>query len=97
MTNNEVKIEELKEDLSKIKDLNILGDTAGGKELVKVLVTDIITSIDDLVSNRETLSHQGFIAIACDIKTRLDVVRSITRAKKNKIFLEELLKEALQE
>ena len=95
MTSNDTKIEEIKEDLGKIKDLNILGETEGGKQLISTLMTDVVSSIDDLVSSRETLSHQGFIAIAWDIKTRLDVIRSITRAKKNKEFLEELLKEAL--
>lgn len=89
------KIEEVTEDLKKIKDLTILNDTPGGKQLTSALTTDIISSIDQIIDGRSTLTLQEFIAIACDIKARLDVVRSIKRSKKNEQFLEELLADLL--
>lgn len=92
----ESEIEEIKEDLGAAKDLSTQALTPGGKALIKALSTDIISSIETLTTNRGTLTLQEFIAIACDIKARLDVARAMSKAKKNKQLLEEILKEALQ-
>ena len=91
------KEEELKDDIKKIKDVVVLGETKGGKQLMDGLTKDIISSIENLTDNRATLTLQEFVSLASDIKTKLDVVRVITRAKKNDQFLQTELKEALEE
>lgn len=91
------KVEEIKKDLQSVVDLSVIAELEGGKQLIKGLTTDILSSIEGIVAGRDTYTLQQFIASACDIKTRLDMVRSITRAKDNKIFLEKELKEALAE
>lgn len=95
MENN--KIEEIKSDLEKVKDVVIFSESKQGGVLVETLTQDIIASIEKLCGEVETLSHAQFIAVACDIKTKLSTVRAITRAKKNEEYLQGLLKEALQE
>lgn len=95
MENN--KIEEIKSDLDKAKEVAIFGESKHGGVIVESLTQDVIASIEKLCSDVETLSHAQFIAVACDIKTKLSTVRAITRAKKNEEYLQGLLKEALQE
>jgi len=91
------KKEEIQEDLKKIKDIVILSETEGGKALKTGLLKDIVDCVDNFVDNRDKLTHQEFIALACDIKSKLDVLRVLTRAKKNEKFLMEELKATLQE
>lgn len=91
------KKEEIKKDLQAVTDLSVIAELDGGKQLIKGLTTDIISSIEGIVAGRDSYTLQQFIASACDIKTRLDMVRSLTRAKDNKAFLEKELKDALAE
>jgi len=86
---------EIEEDLKKVADLAVLSETEGGKQLIAVLTTDLIEGLDLMLANRDTYTLQQFVAGTCDLKTRLDVIRSIARAKTNKELLEELLKESL--
>lgn len=93
----QTKKEIIEEDLKAIKDIVILSDTKGGQELVKGLTKDIVATLDSLADNRATLSLQEFVSLASDIKSKLDVVRVITRAKGNETFLKEELTEALKQ
>ena len=88
--------EEIKKDLQTVTDLTVIADLEGGKQLIKGLTEDIISSLEGIVAGRDSYTLQQFIASACDIKTRLDIVRSITRSKDNKTFLEKELKDALE-
>lgn len=90
-----VNKEDIIEDLNKIKDIVILADTEGGKQLVSLLVEDIVSNIDGLLNERHTASHTQLISMICDLKARLDMVRIITRAEHNEKFLKELLEETL--
>lgn len=89
------KIEEIKEDLHTVQDLVVLSETKGGKQLINGLTEDILSSIEGMVNQRETLTIQGFVSFACDIKTKLDVVRAIKNAKTNENLLKELLNEVM--
>lgn len=94
---NQEKIAEVKKDLQAVTDLSVIAELDGGKQLLKGLTIDIISAVESIVAGRDSFTLQQFIATACDIKTRLDIVRSITRAKDNKTFLEKELKDALAE
>lgn len=81
------KKEELKEDLERAKDLVLVAESKGGKLLRGSLMRDIMYSIDSFVENRSTLTHNEFIALACDIKSKRDVLKVLSNAKENEKFL----------
>lgn len=85
----------LEEDIKVVTGLEILANSNGGKALLGDLQSDIILAITKIVDNRATYSIQEFVAVACDIKTKLDVVRTLTRASNNREYLEKLLKEKI--
>jgi len=86
---------EVIEDLNKIKDVVILAETAGGKELADTLVVDIVADIVKIVEGREFLTHYQYITMASDIKAKLDVLKVLKKAPANEAYLKELLKEIL--
>jgi hypothetical protein len=90
-----VNKDEVIEDLNKIKDIVILSQTEAGKQFLSALTEDIIATINDMVVNREQLTHMQFISKACDIKAKLEIARAIKKAPANEKFLKELLEETL--
>lgn len=85
--------EEIKEDLIQAMELETLANSAGGKKLVKALREDILSTLDSLLRKRDTATLQEFISYSCDIKTKLDVIKTLSKAKSNKETLEAMLKE----
>lgn len=90
-----VNKEDVIEDLNKIKDIVILSQTEGGKQFLKALTDDIVSIVNDIVTNREELTHLQFISKACDIKAKLEVARAIKKAPANEKFLKELLEDVI--
>jgi len=97
MTNKEEEKKEIEKDLDAVATISALSDMAGGKLLVKNLVIDIVSCVDTLCSKHKTLTMQEFISLCAEMKTKVDMTRVITRARKNKKYLETLLAEALKE
>lgn len=93
----EEQIKDLKEDLKKVKPLDTLARSEGGKILVDGLTADIVSNFETFTHGSESFTLDQFKALAVSTKEKLDLVRTITRAKDNKRFLEEELKEALKE
>lgn len=91
------KKKEIKKDLETSKDLKILADSNGGKVLKKGLLSDIVGAVDRMIANRDKNTLQEFVSAACDIKTKLDVLRALDNAKSNVEFLEEAFQAAAQE
>lgn len=89
--------EEIKKDLGAVAAITAIADMEGGKTLVKNLLKDVVSCVDSVCSHHETLTLQQFISLGAEMKTKLDMVRVISRSKKNKKYLEELLAEPLQE
>lgn len=87
----------LTDDLDKITAIGVVSKTEGGKILVEGLLTDIVSSVDTIANKHSTLTANEFITIGASIKTKLDLVRVMTKADKNKEELTEMLKEALQD
>ena len=92
MENKEEK-EQLKEDIKSYIDLETLANTSGGKILIKALRSDIVSVISHMTENKEDYTLQQFISSACDIKSKLDILKSLTRAESNKEELEKILLE----
>lgn len=89
------KTKELEEDIKLAGDIEHVADTKGGKHLIDGLTADIVAGVDTLAVKHPTLTLQEFVAISADIKTRIDLLRALTRAKKTKESLIEMLGEAL--
>lgn len=90
------KEEEIIEDLKKVTDLVTVANSPGGKQLVAVMMEDIISNIEGLLAGRYTMTHMELVTSICDVKAKLDVVRVINRAESNEDFLKGLLAETLQ-
>lgn len=90
------KEEEIIEDLKKVTDLVTVANSPGGKQLVAVMMEDIISNIEALLAGRYTMTHMELVTSICDVKAKLDVVRVINRAESNEDFLKGLLAETLQ-
>lgn len=88
---------ELKDDIELAGNLEHVAATKGGKVLIKGLTEDIVAGIDTLAVKHPTLTLQEFVAIGADLKTRIDLLRSLTRAKKSKEALVAMLEEAIAE
>lgn len=84
-------------DLDDASSLSALADSEGGKLLQKSLVTDVVSVIDSLTSRYDKLTMQEFISLCAEAKTKIDMARAISRARKNKKYLEGLLSDALGE
>lgn len=89
------EVKEIARDLEEISKIEALSITDGGKALVRGLLSDVVMCVDTLALGYSTLTLQQFVSLSADMKSKLDLIRVITKSKKNKKFLEELLEEAL--
>lgn len=87
--------EAIANELEKASALDAVAQSEGGQILVKALLQDIVGCVDALGSQYKTLSQEAFISICADMKTKLDIARSLVRAKPNMDALNEELKAAL--
>ena len=90
-----------KQELDTFKDLDILSKSKGGEILLTNLLKDVVANVDTLCLDYKKLNLQEFIGLSAQMKEKLDIVRILTRAEKNKQFLSDEMKrlaeEALQE
>lgn len=89
------EVKQLEAELKSASVLNVLGQSEGGKELINALADDIVGAVSIISSQSVLLSHTEFIALACRIKERLEVIRMLNKAETDKEFLEVKLKEVL--
>lgn len=95
MQNNEEEIKEIQKDLIHASEIDVMAHTKGGQVVLDSLLKDIINSIDSMLTQRSELSHEKYISIACDIKSKLDVIKLFKRSEYNKQFLQDTLEKAL--
>lgn len=91
------EVNDMLNDLDKVADLAVTAQSKGGKVLLKSLVSDIVSGMDTLMATYPTMTMQEFVAIAADMKSKVDLARVLSRADKNKRALEGLIEETLQE
>lgn len=89
--------EDVAKELDSAAALSSVAASAGGKILISALHSDIVDIVDTLSNKYKTLLHIEFISLAADLKTKIDLARSLSRAKKNKDYLQEILEEKLKE
>jgi hypothetical protein len=91
------EVEMIKDDLEVQASLAAVGNSDGGKILIKSLTRDIIDAIETLGYKHDTLTQQEFISLGSKIKTSIDMIQVLTNAEGNKEYYKELLEKALQE
>ena len=78
-------------------DLKALADTPGGKQLVQLLLQDVVATVNRLAAGRSKYTLPQFQAAGADLDTKLNLLRIITRAEENEGYLEEMIADALAE
>lgn len=82
-------------DLDVASALEAVALSEGGKIIVSGLLKDVVSAAETLSAKHQTLTLQEFIGICADMKSKLDLIRVISRSKKNKSYLQGLLEEAI--
>jgi hypothetical protein len=90
-------VKDLANETDKYFALEVLSESEGGKIVINSHIKDIVNTIDTLSAKYKALTHIEMVALCADMKTKIDVVRTLTRAKKNRIALQDALEEALKE
>lgn len=89
-------VKAIAEDLEVYSTLDSIATSPGGQLLVQNALKDAVTCVERLCNGYETLTRVEMIGICADMKTKLDMVRSIARAHMNKDDAESALVEALK-
>ena len=84
-------------DIEMFAHIDVFGESEGGRILLQSLMKDVMSAIESIGNRYSSLTLPEFIAYGAEIKTKLDIVRSVTRAKKNKDEIMKILEESLQE
>lgn len=90
-------IVEMAEQSDIVHDLKALHDTAGGKQLVKLLIEDTIGVVHRLCGGYTTMSHTELIALCAQLDSKLSTAKLLIDAKDVVKVLDEELEEALRE
>lgn len=88
---------DLAEQADKLQDIKALGDTNGGKELVTLLLTDVVNNVRKLSNNYSSYTQQEFIATCATMKANTDLAKLITSAESNLDYLDEEIARLLAE
>ena len=91
------KKEDIRKDLGRVKALDVLQNTEGGKLLVKSLLTDMVSSIQTIAYNFQTLSHIELVSNCAKLRERFEMYKTLQNASKNRKIAESDLTEALKE
>jgi 2-phospho-L-lactate guanylyltransferase (CobY/MobA/RfbA family) len=86
------KVEEIKKDLEKLKEIIILEESEGGKQIIGKAKSDLLSAFDEL-SQYQTCTHAELMAISCKIVERFNLLKVFTNAKSNAEVLEKILEE----
>lgn len=80
-----------------LQDLKAVADTPGGKQLIKLLMTDVVGSINRLESSYRTATHQELTAIIAQMSASLTLAKVLIHSKENMEALDKELEAALSE
>lgn len=89
--------EEAKGELDNASALEAVAVSKGGVLIIQSLTTDVVTLVEMLAVKYKKATQLELVSMCADLKTKIDVLRSLTRAGKNKQFLIEQLGDALKE
>jgi len=91
------KIEMLQEDLRLQKSIAEIRNSEGGKTIVKGMIKDVISAIENIADNHNTLTQQEFIALGAKVRVNIDLIKVITSSQGNMEYYQDLLEKELNE
>lgn len=91
------EVAEIKDELGSFAALEAVANSEGGQLLISSHMKDVVSIVDSLGANYNVYSHTQLMAMCAEMKTKLDMVRTLTRAEKNKTFMQETLDAALRQ
>lgn len=93
----EQKRDEVKTQIETYGSIEAVANSRGGKVIIKSLKKDIVSGLDELCNKFKVGSHVEIIAIIAKLSERLNILRTLTRAEKNKKVFEQELAELISE
>lgn len=91
------EVEEMISNLKEIDSIEVISRTNGGKLLSQSLVKDVVNLVDTLCVKYLTMTQAEFIGICAEMKSKIDLVRVMKRAPKNKQDLEAIIADTLSQ
>lgn len=85
-----------KSELDTASALEAVAVSEGGLIIQASLVKEIVSLVSTLTIKYSTMTHIEFIALSADMKTKVDMLHTLSRAERNKDFLVENMKEELE-
>jgi hypothetical protein len=86
---------DLAEQADKLQDIKALADTNGGKEIIKLLLTDAVNAMRKMSTNYATYTHSDFIAQCATINANVSLAKLLINSKDNLEYLDEQIAELL--
>jgi len=87
----------LAEQAAKLHTLKALADTDGGKELVGLLIKDVLYCVGTLRGQYKTASHMELVATIASMDAHLATAQLLLNSKDNLKIVDDQLEEALRE
>lgn len=95
LTNPEVA--SLAEQADQLHKIKALADTDGGKELIKLLLTDVVGSVNRLIGLYRTATRDELVSTIAEMSAHLNTARLLINSKDNLEFLDSELEDMLRE
>ena len=89
--------QEIKKELDRVKSIDVLANSDGGKIIKKNLRKEILNSIDLLANRYKTASHTELVGFCASLRANIDLLRVLNNVGKSKKMAEADLELALQE
>lgn len=91
------QIKDTEKDLKKYASLEALTILDGGKFIIALLKSDILSAMNEICSKYKEVTHAELIAVSAKLSERLTLLRVLTRASGNKKITKEELEMLLLE
>lgn len=88
---------EVEQDVDLYSSLDAVAHSEGGKILIENLKSDVVNSVESLLSNYKTSDEMLLRSTIAKLQSDLGILRALTRSEKNKKMAEEELKKILAE
>jgi HPt (histidine-containing phosphotransfer) domain-containing protein len=90
-------IVDLAESADAMHAIKAIADQPGGKELVRLLLVDVVNVVHKLRTNYATLSHPELMAYCATLNERINLAKLLINAEEKEKELNKAIEEALAE
>jgi len=88
---------EVTKDLGDFKSMSALKDSNGGKLLIKTLLKDTRSIINELTAIYKTASHIELVALISGMEAKLSIYNGLVQSDTNKELAQEVLDQILKD